>query len=70
LEIGAVGEEGGDVAGEGEVGEGELVDSAIVAGGSCEVGCEAIAGRGKGGSSPISERVCGIGERGVEVAEA
>lgn len=55
MEIGAVGEEGGDVAGEGEVGEGELVDSAIVAGGSCEVGCEAIAGRGKGGSSPISE---------------
>lgn len=53
MEIGAVGEEGGDVAGEGEVGERELEDSAIVAGGASKVGGEAIAGRGKGGSSPI-----------------
>lgn len=48
LKIGAVSEERRNRASEGEVCEGELVDSAIVAGGSLEVGGEAITGVSEG----------------------
>lgn len=53
LEGGAEGEVRGDGAAEGEVGEGELVDPAVVAGGAVEVGVEAGARGGKGGRRPV-----------------
>lgn len=70
LEGGAVGEEGGDAAGKGEVWKGELVDAAVVADGTGEVGGESVAGGGEGGGGPVVEGVGGIGDRGVEVAQA
>lgn len=48
MEIGAVCEVRGDGAPERKVGEREFVDSAIVAGGSLEVGSEAEAWVGEG----------------------
>ena len=55
LEVGAVGEERGDGAAEREVRERKLVDSAIVAGRSLEVGGEAVAGVGEGRFGPVLE---------------
>lgn len=53
LEIGAVGEERSDGATEREVGEGELVDAAIVASGALEIRSEAATWVCKGGFGPV-----------------
>ncbi|KAM2212221.1 hypothetical protein ACFX1S_022543 [Malus domestica] len=67
LEVGAVGEEWGDGVVEGEVGERELVDAAIVAGGALEVKDEAAAGVGEGGFGPILEGFCWVFEGFAQV---
>lgn len=70
LEVGAVGEVGGDCAAEGEVWERELVDSAVVTGDTLEVGVEAAAGGGEGGLSPVFEVLVWVLEGRTQVAQA